>query len=91
MAIEGVSDNPSAAKSSGTRGWSVVSADIEDNGTVTMDGEIIGDIVFASCPNDTQFPSITGVSGADVTVDLRTASAANSSATVTTTVVALVE
>lgn len=71
--------------------WSVVSEDVEDTGTVTLDGEVIGDAVVVSVPNDEQTAKIDTVDGADVTVNVRTADGSNHDGEVTATVIGLVE
>jgi len=90
MAIEGSTQNPSAANSTGEKNWSVVTSTIDSGGTITMDGDVIADAAFATTDTAGVVAHVTDVSGADVTVEtLIDVGAGTTSAGDSVTVIAL--
>jgi len=69
MTVEGSTQNPSAAHSTGEKNWSVVTETIDSGGSITMDGDVIADAAFATTDTAGVVAHVTGVSGADVTVE----------------------
>jgi hypothetical protein len=89
MTIQSTLPSETAGKGTGDKALSVVTANVDDGNSVTMDGDI--HTAWAEAPDGTNVAAVTGTNGADATVAVNAIADGSAGAGVDVTVYAVVE